>query len=136
MSVLVGILFIVFVSVMAFVFKSPGAVNAKSNEDEISIQIKEEISWVKPELISEDMRDPMNLRPSKELDEKVDKPKQDYSKFVVTGIVQGSRGNSAIVSGKVLFEGEEIFGAKVVKINSDSVEFEMNGQIWTQPLKK
>ena len=136
MTVLVGILFVVFASVLAFVFKGPGAVNAKGNEEQVVVNVTSELSWTKPDVIPEDMRDPMSSKPKESLHDEVEKPKQDYSRFVVTGIVQGLRGNSAIVSGKVLFEGEEIFGARIMKINSDSVEFEMNGQTWTQPIKK
>ena len=121
---------------MSFVFKSPGSANAKTGQKDVEITVKKEVTWVKPLVIPEDMRDPMSDSPSQNLVDETEKPKQDYSKFVVTGIVQGTKGNSAIVSSKVLFEGEEIFGATVVKINNDSVEFEMDGQKWTQPLNK
>lgn len=42
---------------------------------------------------------------------------------------------SALIGDKILKEGDTIDGVKVVKINKDSVEFEKDGQQWTQRMK-
>jgi len=51
---------------------------------------------------------------------------------VVTAIVYGEENPSAIVSEKVVSEGDVINGCKVVKINKYTIEFEKNGQRFTK----
>lgn len=58
-------------------------------------------------------------------------PLLDYlpvERVVVTAIVYGEENPSAIVSDKVVSEGDVINGCKVVKINRYTIEFEKNGK--------
>ena len=54
------------------------------------------------------------------------------NKIVVTAIVHGEENASAVVSGRVVREGDTIDGYKVVSINKDNVEFEKNGKRFTK----
>ncbi len=56
-------------------------------------------------------------------------------KAELKGILYSEDNPSASVNGKIVKEGSVIDGIKVVKINKDSVEFEKNGEKWTQRLK-
>jgi len=51
---------------------------------------------------------------------------------VVVGIIRSEDRSSAVVGIKIVREGDIIDGVTVVKIHSDKVEFEKDGQRWTQ----
>jgi hypothetical protein len=53
-------------------------------------------------------------------------------RVVVTAIVYGEENPSAIVSEKVVCEGDVINGCKVIKINRYTIEFEKNGKRFTK----
>lgn len=55
----------------------------------------------------------------------------ESSGLVVRGILYSDDKPSAVVGSHIVYEGDEVFGATVVKINEDSVEFEMDGKRWT-----
>ncbi len=62
-------------------------------------------------------------------------PLLDYlpiKRVVVTAIVYGEDNPSAIVSDKVVSEGDVINGCKVIKINRYAIEFEKNGKRFTK----
>lgn len=54
----------------------------------------------------------------------------------LTSIVYIEENASAIVSGRVVHEGDMIDGYKVVKIHKDKVEFEKNGEIFTKQVNR
>ncbi|MCP4608330.1 MAG: hypothetical protein GY845_06415 [Planctomycetes bacterium] len=53
---------------------------------------------------------------------------------LVKGIIYSENKASTIISeeNKILYESNTIYGAKIVKIHKDKVEFAKNGQRWTQ----
>ncbi len=51
---------------------------------------------------------------------------------VVTGITHAEEEPSAIIGYDIVHEGDTIRGVKVVKIYRDKVEFEKDGERWTQ----
>jgi len=55
---------------------------------------------------------------------------------VVTSIVYSEENASAMVSNRIVYEGDMIDGYKVVKIHRDKVEFEKNGKIFTKQVNK
>ena len=62
-------------------------------------------------------------------------PLLDYlpiKRVVVTAIVYGEDNPSAIVSDKVVSEGDVINGCKVIKIDRYTIEFEKNGKRFTK----
>ncbi len=55
---------------------------------------------------------------------------------IVTSIVYSEENASAMVSNRIVYEGDMIDGYKVVKIHRDKVEFEKNGKIFTKQVNK
>lgn len=56
--------------------------------------------------------------------------------MVVKAIVHSEDKPSAVINEEVVFEGDEVMGATITKINPDSVEFEMNDKKWTQEVER
>lgn len=53
----------------------------------------------------------------------------------VKGIVYSGANRSAVVGTAVIHEGDKISGATVLKINRNSIEFELDGEKWTQKIE-
>ncbi|MBN1816223.1 MAG: hypothetical protein JW828_02610, partial [Sedimentisphaerales bacterium] len=138
MTALVTVLAVVFMSVLFFTLRSPKtsqAATQEKSEENPAATTSAEIAWTRPDAIPPDMRDPMKFNIVQNADGQTE-PNIDTGLFDVMGIVQGQKGNTAIVSNKIVAEGDTILGARVQKINSDSVEFEMEGRKWIQPIRK
>jgi len=54
----------------------------------------------------------------------------------LTSIVYSEEDASAMVSDRIVHEGDMVNGYKVVKIHRDKVEFEKNGEIFTKQVNK
>jgi hypothetical protein len=54
---------------------------------------------------------------------------------VVTSIVHSEQDASAVVSDRIVYEGDMIDGYKVVKIHRDKVDFEKDGESYTKHVK-
>ena len=61
-------------------------------------------------------------------------PPQAPANGTVSGIVYSDDMASAVIGTKIVRQGEKIDDIKVVKINSEGVEFEKNGRRWTQKI--
>ena len=116
-------LFVVLMLVLYFNFYKPGA-NKKVNADvktppQPGIIAKDvEIRWPKPELWTDDIRDPM-IRGSKQAH--WDQP----GSLVLRGIVHQPQGRSqALIGIEILYEGDEIEGWTVKEISADLVKLQ------------
>lgn len=58
------------------------------------------------------------------------------SKVKVTGIMYYDENPAALVSGKVVYEGDVVEGCRVVKIHEDKVEFQKDGSHFTKKITK
>jgi hypothetical protein len=58
------------------------------------------------------------------------------SKVKVTGIMYYDENPAALISGRVVYEGDVVEGCKVVKIHEDRVDFQKNGNQFTEKLTK
>lgn len=58
------------------------------------------------------------------------------NKVVVTGIMYHAENPSAVVSGRVVREGDMIDGYKVVRIHRDKVQFEKKGKSFTKQVQR
>lgn len=88
------------------------------------------IDWQIPPPYPTTLRDPMRFTPVA--------PTADQDEpggLIVKGIVYGEDSSFAIIGTEIVHEGGTVSGATVVKINPDSVEFEMNGKRWTQKVQ-
>ena len=87
------------------------------------------IDWQIPEAYPTTLRDPMQFK-------QVAMPTPDETgKLSIKGILYSEQNPSVIIGIEILHEGDTVSGATIVKINEDSVEFEMNGKKWTQKVQ-
>ncbi|MHC4625890.1 MAG: hypothetical protein ACYTDV_02815 [Planctomycetota bacterium] len=56
-------------------------------------------------------------------------------RLIVKGILYSEDEASAVVGEQIVHQGEMIKGATVIRIDKDSVEFEMNGKRWTEKVR-
>ena len=54
----------------------------------------------------------------------------------VSGVLYNEENPSAVIGNRVVYEGDKVADSIIVKIDRDSVEFERNGQRWTQKVKR
>jgi len=54
----------------------------------------------------------------------------------VTGIIHSNDKPSAVIDGSLVHEGDILCGVRIVKISFEKVEFERDGQIWSQSLRE
>jgi len=52
--------------------------------------------------------------------------------LIVKGILVSIDRSSAVVDTQIVYEGDKVSGATIVKINKSSVEFEKDGKRWEQ----
>ncbi|HEV58026.1 MAG TPA: hypothetical protein ENN87_11130 [Phycisphaerales bacterium] len=138
MKVLVGVLCIALGGVLFFSLRSPTPGQAKSAEADAAAPVMAaKITWERPAPLPTDLRDPMVMGATSVSGPDSEAPLEpvDTSRFVVTGIVKGDKGYLALVSGRVVTEGDRVFEARVVTIHPHGVEFESDGQQWVQPLR-
>jgi len=132
MAVVIPVLFIVMIFVFSKILRSPSRGVAKPELNGLSnatAAVDKRQQWQIPELYPESLRDPMQFNA-------VDAASITRGLVVVRGIVYSEDNPSAVVSNEIVHEGDEIAGATVVKINKNSVEFEMNGKTWTQKVER
>lgn len=90
------------------------------------------IDWKIPDLYPTTLRDPMQFK--KEVVTPTNNPDKT-EEITVKGILYSQENPSVIIGIEILHEGDIVSGATIVKINKDSVEFEMNGKEWTQKVR-
>lgn len=90
------------------------------------------IDWKIPDLYPTTLRDPMQFK--KEVVTPTTNPDKT-EEIAVKGILYSEENPSVIIGIEILHEGDIVSGATIVKINEDSVEFEMNGKEWTQKVR-
>jgi len=132
MLILIPVLVIALIIVLPQVFKKPARNINKTKENADSavvLQSGGEIEWQIPPLYPENLRDPMQIG-------SVATVKTTYDDIVVKGILYSQDNPSALIAEQIVHEGDEVFGAVIIKINRDSVEFERDGQTWTQKVQR
>jgi hypothetical protein len=92
------------------------------------------IDWEVPAPYPTTLRDPMRLVPV-EIPQTGQTETRKTIKLIVKGILYTEDNPSAVIGNSIVHEGETIRGVSIIKINIDSVEFEMNGKRWTQKVR-
>ena len=131
MVILVPVLFIVFIFVFIRVFSTPSravATTAKLEPTDAAASSNNKIDWQIPALYPATLRDPMQFGSVKTAE-------TGTGRLVVKGIVYSEDKPAVVIGTEILREGEKVLGATIVKINTNSVEFEMNGKKWTQKVQ-
>ena len=87
--------------------------------------------WQVPEEYPTGLRDPMQYSSAPSAKEQ----KHGYDKIIVRGIVYSDDHPAAIIGNEIAGVGDEVYGVTIIKINANSVEFQMNDNIWTQTVQ-
>lgn len=72
----------------------------------------------------------------KRLKENLLKPKPKTTYGVITGLLYSGKKPSALIDGAIVHQADTIHGARVVKINVNTVEFEKKGRRWKQKIRE
>lgn len=140
--VLIPILAIMLLIVLTRVFKtsSPSAARGEQEEPDMSaIDAGHEIDWQIPPPYRASFRDPMQFASPAAVQAEPDIPETEEpeaEKLVVKSILHSQSKPSAVIGSKIAHEGDTILGATVIKIEKDMVEFEKNGERWTQKVQR
>lgn len=94
-----------------------------------------EIEWEIPAPYPTTLRDPIRLVPAA-ASQTEQGGTGEIMKLIVRSILYSEDNPSAVIGSRIVHEGEKIQGVSVIKINTDSVEFEMNGKNWTQMVQR
>jgi len=128
MVVSIPIMFVVVLFVFGRLFFQSG-VKGKSTKDTdkaaSSSDPNAQIGWQRPAPYPQDLRDPMK-------EWSVWSPTAASGDIVVRGIVWSEDNPAAVVGTAVVYQGQTVNGATIVRISRDSVEFEKDGKKWTQ----
>ena len=124
--------------VLVMVLRQPspgkaGQAPANPENDPVAAKKTADIpTWTLAEPFPAGLRDPLiPVEAAKPVEETtVEVKKQDL--FVIKGVVLGTKSNTAIVGSEIVSVGEQIQGAKVIRIDRGEVEFEKDGQRWVQ----
>jgi len=132
MVVLVPVLFIGMVLALVKVLGSgPSKTTGPKifKPSDVIVAATSTIDWQIPPAYPTTLRDPMQFVSATTVNQ------DETGGLIVKGIVYSEDSSFAIVGTEIVHEGGTVSGATVVKINPDSVEFEMNGKRWTQKVQ-
>lgn len=135
MLVLVGVLSVVLVGVIFFVLSSPAAPPKKAAagtaaQTHSAAPAAGPVAWTRPEPWPKQIRDPMTTGIQARTNE------ESGSECLVRGIVYSQTRPSAIVGDQIVFVGDTLNGITITAIGKDFVEFERDGQRWTQQVQR
>jgi hypothetical protein len=100
-------------------------------------ETSDEIDWQIPPLYQPRGRDPMQLAPPTFLETESTEPQTKVQvNLTLRGILYSEDKSLAMIGANLVQEGQQISGATVVKIEKDSVEFEMDGRRWKQTVSE
>ena len=128
---------------------------ARSRVEDIMAQtlkkkIDTTIVWKIPELYPATVHDPMRAgqfrgSATNEWGEEIVAPENDdktakqeaevYGSIVIKSILHSSQGRSVVIGNKILYEGNIVKGATIIKINRNNVIFSIEGHQFTVPLQ-
>jgi hypothetical protein len=131
MAILVPVLFIVLIFMFVKVLRTPATkgTEPQGSEQENASAASNKINWQIPEPYPTTLRDPMQFGSTT-----TNRP--ETGKITVKGIVYSKDNPSAVIADRIVHEGDKVLDATVIKINKDSVEFEMNNERWTQKVQQ
>ena len=133
MIILIPVLFIVFIIVLTRILSGPvpkAAVAQNVSAAKAATAFTDKVDWQIPAPYLATMRDPMQKGAGLSVTGAQD------GELAVRGILYSQDKPSAVIGSQIIHEGEKVSGATVLKINKDSVEFELDGKKWTQQIQK
>ena len=140
MTIMVGVLSLVFAVVLIISLGGLGKSEAKAADKEnpqqdstVRAQQAKDRQWQTPQPLPAQLRDPMSPQASRS--DQGSNTGGD-GQMIVKGIVFSKNNPSAIIDNRIVQEGETLDGVKIIKINKDSVEFEMDKKRWIQQVER
>ncbi len=133
MLMIMPVLLIVFIFAVSRAFKSPAScsatvVNSVGGANE-QTNFNGKVNWPVPDLLPENLRDPTQANCSSSNTD-------NSGDIIVKGIMYSIDKPAAVINEKIMHQGEEIAGVKIVKINQGNIEFEKDGKRWTQEVQR
>jgi len=134
--VLLGpVLLVVFIVILTQVLRKPSGAAPKPTKtfapSGVTPAFTGKIAWQIPAPYPTNLRDPMAFGSVR-----IEPKDGNVSSLVVKGIVFSDDRPAAVIGNDIVFEGDTVGGATVLKINEDSVEFQMNDKKWTQKVNR
>jgi sRNA-binding protein len=113
------------------VFRTPAnkGTEPQGSEQKNASAASNKVNWQMPEPYPTTLRDPMQFG-------SITTNGPETGKITVKGIVYSKDNPSAVIADRIVHEGDKVLDATVIKINKDSVEFEMNNERWTQKVQQ
>lgn len=141
---LIPVLTLVFIFMLRQVFwsspsKMEGAISIDTkNTAAVTTNTDHKIDWKIPEPYPITLRDPMKLGATSSNQVKADKPEKENTntQIIIKGILFSKDNPSALIENQIVHCGDTIYGATVIKIDRDGVEFEMDGKRWKENIRK
>ncbi|MBN1457762.1 MAG: general secretion pathway protein GspB [Sedimentisphaerales bacterium] len=128
MAILIPMLSLIFVVVFTKVsgisFPSKASANIVAPSPDIKL-VDDIKNWQIPEPYPKDLRDPMQFGSA---------GATASGHPIITGIVY-SDDPTVMINGRIFRQGDEVVGAKIVKINKNSVVFKSGNQEWEQKVR-
>ena len=142
-AALVGILSLVFGVVMFVSLGGVGgaqaaAAEAESGDPTTQSQTAKKIAqnWKNPNPLPQDFRNATTPIAKSATKRQTGDSAENSGGLIVRGIVFSKNKPSAIINDQILAEGQSFNGIKLVKITKETVEFEANGERWTQTVQR
>ncbi len=152
MALLIPVLLVTLVLVFVKVLGGPSRTIASTvveeePQEEATID-ESEVDWKLPALYAEPSRDPMKSeleirsrqtnKDENDMETETDTSEQQsvaLNGMEITGILYSKDRPAVIVGTEILHEGDNVLGAKIVKIYKDCVEFELDGKRWKESVR-
>ena len=147
MVIMVPILAIIMIFAFRQVLsKAPRKTKGTENDDTPAVVSNtnsgDEIDWQIPEPITIIARDPIQLpdesntqNGNQNTEENGEANTQNQGVIMIKDIVYSHDKPSAVIGSRIVYVGDKINGATVIKIDRDSVEFEKDGERWEQNVR-
>ncbi len=97
-----------------------------------AVSLKTEIEWTLPQPYPDNLRDPMQKVSVST--GSVGTISTVENEFLIRGIVYSTDNPSAVIDAQIVYQGDTYEGAKIIKINRNSIEFERDGKTWEQKI--
>lgn len=118
--------------------KTEGAANSNTPAVAAAVDSDNEIDWQIPEPLPALMRDPIKLpeQSDTQKDEQNDITNKTKTTRIATikDIVYSADKPSAVIGNLIVYVGDKVNDATIIKINRDSVEFERDGKRWVRKI--
>lgn len=142
MVILVPILAIVMIFVLRQVLSNSPRKTKGATEDEALLtagaKSGQDIEWKIPDPLPDTMRDPIKLGAQTSAggaESSGAGPELSASDIDVRDIIFSKDKPSAFINGRIVYIGDKVHDATVVKISKEGVEFEKDGKKWTQNIR-